>query len=90
MHLYIVVNCKTDRCNAVHVLMHLGEKGKTAPRVEYWMSYPLILTCPTCGQEYDYSDSEENFRQEELPAPPTGYSDRLSPLMVRGAPWNAN
>jgi hypothetical protein len=35
MHLYIVVDCKTENCEAAHVLMHLGEKGRTPSRVEY-------------------------------------------------------
>jgi hypothetical protein len=39
MHLYIVVNCKTQDYRAVHVLMHLGKKGKTPAKVEYWMPY---------------------------------------------------
>jgi hypothetical protein len=34
MHLYIVVDCKTENCEAAHVLMHLGEKGRTPSRVE--------------------------------------------------------
>jgi hypothetical protein len=59
MHLYIVVDCKTQDCGTVHVLMHLGKKGKTPAKVEYWMPYPLMIACPTCGGTYDYSDSEE-------------------------------
>src|SRR6266849_4590196 len=55
--------------------MHLGEKGKTPAKVEYWMSYPLMIDCPTCGRTHDYSDSEEKFWQKELPPPPTGYSN---------------
>jgi hypothetical protein len=35
MHLYIVVHCKTRNCSAIQVLLHLGEKGRTPPRVEY-------------------------------------------------------
>jgi len=77
-HLYIVVGCKTAGCNAAHVLMHLGENGKGPAKVEYWMCYPLMVDCPTCGKTYDYSDSEERFRQKELPAPPAGYLDRLA------------
>jgi hypothetical protein len=42
------------------------------------MSYPLMVDCPTCGKTYDYSDSEEKFRQKELPPPPHGYSNRLA------------
>jgi hypothetical protein len=76
-HLYIVVDCKTDNCKAAHVLLHLGEKGHTPPRVDYWMGYPLIIECPICGKIYDYSDSEEMFSEQELPAPPTGHIDRL-------------
>jgi hypothetical protein len=78
MHLYIVVGCKTRNCKTVHVLMHLGEKGKTPAKVEYWMPYPLMVDCPTCGRTYDYSDSEERFCQKELPPPPPGYSNRLA------------
>jgi hypothetical protein len=78
MHLYIVVDCKTPNRRTVHVLMHFGEKGKTPTSVEYWMSYPLIVDCPTCGKTYDYSDVEEKFCQKELPAPPPGYSNRLA------------
>ena len=78
MNLYIVVNCKSESCSTVHVLMHLGEKGKTPARVEYWMSYPLMIECPTCGSIYDYSDSEEAFSQSELPPPPPGYFNRLT------------
>jgi hypothetical protein len=85
MHLYIVVNCKTQDCRTVHVLMHLGEEGKTPAKVEYWMSYPLIVDCPNCGKTYDYSDVEEKFLQKELPTPPPGYSDRLAPPPVQNA-----
>jgi hypothetical protein len=77
MHLYIVVNCKTRGCRSVHVLMHLGEEGKTPPKVEYWMSYPLLVDCPNCGKTYDYSDAEEQFRQKELP-PPAASRARVS------------
>jgi len=78
MYLYIVVDCKTANCRTAHVLTYLGEKGKTPASVEYWMSYPLMIDCPTCGRSYDYSDSEENFRQKELPlAPPAEYLNRL-------------
>ena len=77
MHLYIVVDCKSDNCNAVHVLKHLGEKGKIPARVEYWMPYPLTISCPHCGRRYDYAYSEHDFWQKELPAPPAGYFDRL-------------
>ena len=91
MHLYIVVNCKTRDCRTVHVLMHLGEEGKTPPKVEYWMSYPLIVDCPNCGKTYDYSDAEEQFRQKELPPPPDGFSNRLAPPPVRsGFPSEEN
>jgi hypothetical protein len=77
-HLYVVVNCKTGGCPAVHVLTYLGEKGKTARSVDYWMSYPLMIDCPNCGYAYDYSDSEEKFRQQALPlAPPSNYFNRL-------------
>jgi hypothetical protein len=78
MHLYIVVKRETQDCRTVHAPMHLGEKGKTPARVEYWMSYPLLVDCPTCGETYDYSDSEEKFWQKELPPPPDGHSDRLA------------
>ena len=53
------------------------------------MSYPLIIDCPTCGETYDYSDSEDKFRQKELPLPPPcEYLNRLerppvtSPLQI--------
>ena len=78
VHLYIVVDCKTEGCTAAHVLTYLGEKGKTAETVEYWMSYPLMIGCAICGKEYDYADSEGTFRQKELPAPPIGHLDRLA------------
>ena len=87
MHLYIVVDCKTQDCRSVHVLMHLGEKGKTPAKVEYWMSYPLLIDCPTCGRSYDYSDVEERFWQKELPPPPRGYSDASSVKFV--GKWRA-
>jgi hypothetical protein len=85
MHLYIVVNCETQNCQAVHVLMHLGEKGKTPARVEYWMAYPLMIDCPSCGKTYDYSNVEENFQQKELPAPSPEYLDRLAPPSIQNA-----
>jgi hypothetical protein len=66
MHVYIVVGCKTQNCRTVHVLMHLGEKGKTPAKVEYWTSYPLMIDCPTCGRTYDHSDSEEKLRSFRL------------------------
>jgi hypothetical protein len=78
MHLYIVVDCKTQGCRTVHILMHRGEKGKTPPKVAYWMSYPLMIDCPTCGKTYDFSDTEEAFWQKELPPPPPEYSNRLA------------
>ena len=77
-HLYIVVNCKTPSCQVAHVLTYHGEKGRTPLSVEYWMSSPLMIDCPTCGQAYDHSDSEEKFRQRELPlAPPPDYLNRI-------------
>ena len=85
MDLDIVVDCKTQDCRTAHVLMHLGEKGKTTAKVGYWMSYPLMVDCPNCGRTYDYSDAEEKFRQEELPAPPPGYSDKLAPPPVQNS-----
>jgi hypothetical protein len=54
MHLYIVVDCKTPNCRAVHVLKYLGEKGKTLSKVEYWMAYPLMIDCPSCDKTFDY------------------------------------
>ena len=43
------------------------------------MSYPLMIECPICGNTYDYADSEERFRQEELPLPPSfDYLNRLA------------
>lgn len=91
-HLYIVVACKTESCRAAHVLTYLGEKGNTPATVEYWMSYPLMIDCPTCGRTYDYSDSEDKFRQEELPlAPPSGYFNRLAlPEFVNAPPAAAS
>ena len=79
LHLYIVVDCKTKGCTAAQVLSYLGEKGKTPARVDYWMSYPLLIECAICGKTYDYSDSEEGFRQKELPlAPPPEFLNRLA------------
>ena|SRR5215469_13741683 len=79
VHLYIVVDCKSQNCTAAHVLTYLGEKGKTPASVEYWMPYPLLIECPICGTTYDYADSEERFRQKELPlAPPSKYFNRLA------------
>lgn len=78
VYLYIVVDCKTANCRTAHILTYRGEKGRNPPSVEYWMSYPLTIDCPTCGLTYDYSDSEEKFRQKELPlAPPSEYFNRL-------------
>jgi hypothetical protein len=92
MHLYIVVDCKTANCGTAHVLTYLGEKGKSPATVEYWMSYPLRIDCPTCGQTYDYSDSEERFKQKELPlGPPSEYFDRLSePAVLKRSPLEEN
>jgi len=79
MHLYIVVDCKTKNCATAHVLLYLGEQGKVPGRVDYWMSYPLLIDCPICRTAYDYCDSEAMFRQKELPLPPPdGYTDRLA------------
>jgi len=78
MHLYIVVDCKTQNCKAAHVVKHLGENGRAPATVEYRMSYPLMIECPICGKEYDYSDSEEKFSQRELPPPQTGHCERLA------------
>jgi len=79
MHLYIVVHCKTVNCRTAHVLTYLGEKQTASVSVEYWMPYPLMIACPTCGHTYDYSDSEATFTQKELPfPPPSEYLDRLA------------
>lgn len=79
LQVYIVVDCKTKNCRADHLLTYLGEKGKTPASVEYWMSYPLLIECPICGNTYDYSDSEDKFPQEELRlAPPFEYFNRLA------------
>lgn len=83
VNLYIVVDCKTPSCKTAHVLMHLGEKSEAPARVEYWMSYPLIIQCPNCQMSYDYSDSEESFRQAELPPPPPSHLNRLVPPVVK-------
>ena len=65
--------------------MHLGEKSRAPKTVKYWIPRPLLIGCPTCGRIFDYSDSEEEFFQQELPqAPPAGYSDKLD------APWEGN
>jgi hypothetical protein len=69
MHLYIVVDCKTQDCRTVHLLMHLGEKGNTPAKVESSMSHPLLVDCPTCGKTYDHSDSEEKFWQKSCCRP---------------------
>ena len=66
MHLYIVVDCKTANCRTAHVLTYLGEKGRTPARVQYWMSYPLMIDCPTRGLAYDYSGSEEKSGRKSL------------------------
>jgi hypothetical protein len=92
MHLYVVVDCKTTNCATAHILTYLGERGKTPGCVEYWMSYPLMIDCPTCGRTYDYSDSEDKFRQKELPlAPPLEYFNRLAlPEFLNTEPTAAN
>jgi hypothetical protein len=85
MHVYIAVGCRTPNCGRVHILMHLGEKGKEPKGIEYWIPHPLLIECPACGRIFDYSDLEEEFFQQELPqAPPAGYSDKLD------APWLRN
>lgn len=71
MHLYIVVDCKTHNCRTVHVLMHLGEKGKTPAKVEYWMAYPLMLTAPlvagpTTTQMQRTNSGKKSFRLRRL------------------------
>jgi hypothetical protein len=68
MHLYIVVDGKTQDRRTVHGLMHLGAKEKTPARVEYWMSYPFMVDCPTCGKTYDYSDGEIAAKRASSPA----------------------
>ncbi len=79
LHLYIVADYKTKNCIADHVLTYLGEKGMIPASVEYWMSYHLLIECPICGNTYDYSDSEDKFRQKELPlAPPFEHFNRLA------------
>ena len=92
MHLYIVVDCKTTNCKTAHVLTYLGEQGKTPVSVEYWMSYPLMIDCPTCRKTYDYSDSEDKFRQKKLPlAPPFEYFNRLAlPKFLNTSPTPAS
>lgn len=82
MDLYIV-DCKTSNCTTAHVLKHLGEKSKAPARVEYWISYPLTIKCPTCGASYDHSDSEDKFREKEQPPPPLEHLDRARATSVR-------
>jgi hypothetical protein len=81
MNLYIVVDCKTHNCRTVHVLMHLGEKGKTPSKVEYWMSYPLMVDCPTCSKTYDYSDSQEKFWQKRASGSPVWIFEQARPAV---------
>ena len=86
LHLYIVVDCKTKNCRADHVLTYLGEKGKTPASGEYWMSYPLLIECPIGGNTCDYSDSEDKFRQKELPPPPPRTLTARALSMTRSSP----
>ena len=41
-----LIDAKTQDCRTVRVLVHLGEKGKTAAKVEYWMSSPVMVDLP--------------------------------------------
>jgi hypothetical protein len=63
--------------------MHLGEEGKTPAMVEFWMSYPLIVDSPSCGntitQMWKRSSGKKSFR---LPA---WNSDRLATPPVQNA-----
>jgi hypothetical protein len=66
MHPYIVVACKSQNRRTVHVSCILVKKPKGSGKVEYWMSYPLMVDCTNCGRTYDYPDSEEEFWQKAL------------------------
>jgi hypothetical protein len=78
MHLYIVVPCRTPKCNTAHVLMYLGEKGSAIGPIEYGVPHPLRIECPKCGKSYDYARAEEDFREVEFPQPPpAGFSNQL-------------
>lgn len=65
-----MLDCKTQNCKTVHVLMHLGEKGKTPAKVEYWMSYPLTVrpaARATITQTQRNNSGKNSFRLPYLP-----------------------
>jgi hypothetical protein len=78
IHLYIVVDCKTPKCDSFQVLTHLGEKGKVSDSIQCSVPVPLLIECMKCGQTHDYSDSQDRFQQVELPyPPPSDYSNKI-------------
>jgi hypothetical protein len=77
MHLFIVWTARLRIAERLTYSLPLARK--TPVSVEYWMPYPLMINCPTCGLTYNYSDSEEMFRQKELLLPPPPeYFNRLA------------
>jgi hypothetical protein len=72
MHLYLVADCKTDACEAIHILKYLG--GKSAEGMEIRIPDPLWLRCRKCYLSHDYSLGD--VRQvERAEAPSSDFRD---------------
>ena len=76
MHLYLVVDCKTERCKTKHVLKYLGEKGNAAEEVPISIPAPLIIQCPDCKVAHQYDPHHIRKLEMDEP-PPKGFEDKI-------------
>lgn len=65
MHVYLMVDCKTENCDGVLLLRDLGQKGQITEVSLQW-PVPWMLECPICHELHDYSDSEKRMYRKEL------------------------
>jgi hypothetical protein len=74
----LVNRVQNETCRSAYLLTHVGKEGATPnQRAVLDVFNPLIIACPNCAESYDYSDSEQPFRQKELSLwPPAEYLDR--------------
>lgn len=77
MHLFIVVDCKTPGCTAVHILKYLGMEGRVPENTEVNIPVPLSIRCDLCHQTHDYHDTKYHRQLKRSQGTPIGYSNKI-------------
>lgn len=76
LHLYLVFDCKTPGCKAIHAVKYLGKKGVVQDDIPIAVLAPFVIECPRCKNPYNFR--MEDVRQVEWPsAPPSDFRDRI-------------